>query len=289
MINLNMGRHQKDLSKFHWQFRHKFCLCHFDWLNAKHARCSLINLSISVNSSYLENLALVAGSFFPGDYFVTYFVFSLPPAIEYNPERDQCVTLSRVTLRELELHRWGERVRIKRGSFDRSACSTGLCSRSLSPTIRLDGGPVAYRKWGRRRERTQKEMVEQNFYPRGGSRPPNRRRWWWWLLSHLPRWNSLDFHHLRPRMDHLHRPPRPRSVCRWYAFGEDTRLYNYDVPVIERSKLSFPASREQEVRGPTGGIARNMRIRPGCAVSCSTSFSLSYHIISRCILKKKKR
>lgn len=30
------------------------------------------------------------------------------------------------------------------------------------------------------------------------------------------------------------------------AFGEDTRLYNYGVPVIGRSKLRFPASRKQE-------------------------------------------
>lgn len=33
---------------------------------------------------------------------------------------------------------------------------------------------------------------------------------------------------------------------RWMPSGEDTRLYNYGVPVIGRSKLRFPAPREQE-------------------------------------------
>lgn len=55
---------------------------------------------------------------------------------------------------------------------------------------------------------------------------------------------------------HLHRvdvsPPPTGSrfltttPSRGDAFGEDTRLYNYGVPVIGRSKLRFPAPRVQE-------------------------------------------
>lgn len=108
-------------------------------------------------------------------YFRSFFLSLSLSGNRYNPDRNRCVTLSRVTLWELELHRWDGRARIKGGSF-RSFCSlasAGSSSRSLSPTIRLNGGPVAYRKWGRRRERTQEEVEEEEggFYPRGGPGP----------------------------------------------------------------------------------------------------------------------
>lgn len=68
-----------------------------------------------------------------------------------------------------------------------------------------------------------------------------------------------DFHHLRPDGPPLHQANHHRRRRGFLAVdapagdmpsGEDTRLYNYGVPVIERSKLSFPAPREQEVRRP---------------------------------------
>lgn len=59
-----------------------------------------------------------------------------------------------------------------------------------------------------------------------------------------------------PRRHHLHRAKvrhhldghaaAVASLLRRDAFGEDTRLYNYGVPMVGRSKLRFPAPRKQE-------------------------------------------
>lgn len=158
--------------------------------------------------------------------------------------------------------------------------------------MRLASAEVrSYRKWGRRRGRNAREEVngEGKVFIRWGARGPQIDDY---VVLHaitafpdgIPR-----FPPLKAEVDHLHRPPSPSPppvrgfLARFERLpgdmpsGEDTRLYNYGVPVIERSKLSFPALRVQEVRRPEPDgreFARNMRIRPGCAVSCSyTSYS----------------
>lgn len=62
--------------------------------------------------------------------------------------------------------------------------------------------------------------------------------------------------------------------------GEDTCLYNYGVPVIGRSKLRFPASREQEY----AARARRAALREiwGFARDARSVFSINFHSINSC-------
>lgn len=157
----------------------------------------------------------------------------------------------------------------------RSARPTGSRSRLLSPVHFWPGDPISRRKWG---------WKGGGFFIRIGARGTPTDP----AAAYLPAESPGISTSQRVRIDHHHRPKSPPPSARVAVVpavvssrgdaaalmppGEDTRLYNYGVPVIGRSKLRFPAPREQGVRGPTGGIATNMRIRPGRAVSCSITF-----------------
>jgi len=79
-----------------------------------------------------------------------------------------------------------------------------------------------------------------------------------------------DFHYVRHRRDHLHRRSRDRLLFPYHdapavmPSGEDTRLYNYGVPMIGRSKLRFPASRNRSTRPePDGRHCEKYEDSPG--------------------------